>query len=554
MLGELNDAAGGAIVAVREGEDERFDVALEKCPDTHRARFERREDRGTREPFRAELAGGFPQGDDDGMRGRIVRLPDTVVGAGDHRLVDDGHGSNRTLTERQGISRLGEGFAHEQLVVHAPDYTGHRTGRSSALPLRGNPNRNRLGPIGRASIAALMAATRRIGILTGGGDVPGLNSVIKSVVYRSTALGYEIFGIRRGWEGLTHLSPGPVLDSDYVRRLDRVNTRTIDRTGGTWLHTSRTNPRKMRGSALPAWLDGNRRAELATDEDDVYDLTPVVLDNIARLGIDVLVTIGGDDTLSFSRALVEQGIPLVAIPKTMDNDVQGTEYCIGFSTAITRAREAINRQRTTLGSHERIGIFRIFGRDAGFSALYAAYVTSARCVIPEAPYDLDRLAALLAEDHGSNPSHYAMVITAEGATWQGVRMQDVGDADMFGHRHKANVGEALAVEIKRRTGIETVASELTYDLRSGEPDSLDSMVAMTFANVAMDLIRDGVTGRMVAIRDGKYAHADLPEPGLGPRRVDVAEMYDEERFRPRYEGKLGDPLLLVGLASGVIAG
>jgi 6-phosphofructokinase len=398
-----------------------------------------------------------------------------------------------------------------------------------------------------------MSVKRKIGILTGGGDVPGLNSVIKSVVYRSTELGYEVIGIRRGWEGLTHLRPGSDNESDYVRPLDRVNTRTIDRTGGTWLHTSRTNPRKIRRSALPDWLEPDRLESMAVG-DDLYDLTPIVLGNIERLGLDVLVTIGGDDTLSFSSALVEAGISLVAIPKTMDNDVQGTEYCIGFSTAITRAKEAINRQRTTLGSHERIGVFRMFGRDAGFSALYAAYVTSARCVIPEAPYDLDRLAAILAEDRRNNPSRYALVITAEGAIWKGAHMQDVGDADMFGHRRKANVGEALAAELKKQTGIETVASELTYDLRSGEPDSLDSMVAMTFANVAMDLIRDGITGRMVAIRDGKYAHTHLPEASLGPRRVDVADMYDTERFRPRYEGKLGDPLLLVGLTSAVTAG
>ena len=203
------------------------------------------------------------------------------------------------------------------------------------------------------------------------------------------------------------------------------------------------------------------------------------------------MTIGGDDTLSYSQVLVNAGVPLVAIPKTMDNDVQGTEYCIGFSTAITRAKEAINRQRTTLGSHERIGVFRIFGRDAGFSALYTAYVTSARCVIPEAPYDLEALAALLAADHAANPSHYAFVITAEGAIWKGAQMTDVGGADAFGHRHKANVGEALATELRERTGIETLASELTYDLRSGEPDSLDSLVATTFANVAMDLVEGG---------------------------------------------------------------
>ena len=391
-----------------------------------------------------------------------------------------------------------------------------------------------------------MNAPKRIAILTGGGDVPGLNAVIKSVVYRATEAGYTAIGIRRGWEGLTHLRPGPEADPDYLRSLDRTNTRTIERTGGTILHTSRTNPRKMRAAGLPAWMDAAERERYSVG-DDLYDLTPRVLDNLAGLGVDVLVTIGGDDTLSYSQVLVNAGIPLMAIPKTMDNDVQGTEYCIGFSTAITRAKEAINRQRTTLGSHERIGVFRIFGRDAGFSALYTAYVTSARCVIPEAPYDLDALAALLKADHAANPSHYAFVITAEGAIWRGAQMTDVGGADAFGHRHKANVGEALAEELRDRTGIETLASELTYDLRSGEPDSLDSLVATTYANIAMDLIEGGVTGRMMAIQDGKYAHTALPDPALGPRRVDVPTMYNVDRFRPRYNGKLGDPMLLVGL-------
>jgi 6-phosphofructokinase 1 len=393
-----------------------------------------------------------------------------------------------------------------------------------------------------------VAGNRRIGILTGGGDVPGLNSVIKSVTYRATELGFDVLGIRRGWEGLTHLRPGAEPDAAYIRPLDRISTRTIDRTGGTVLHTSRTNPRKIKASNLPAHLDQARLAGFET-ADGIYDLTPVVLDNLADLAIDVLVTIGGDDTLSFAEVLVGRGVELVAIPKTMDNDVQGTEYCIGFSSAITRAKELIDRQRTTLGSHERIGVFRIFGRDAGFSALYTAYVTSGRCLIPEAPYDLDRLAAVLGDDHRLNPSRYAFVISAEGAIWQGATMADVGEADAFGHRRKANVGEALAEELKRRTGIETVESELTYDLRSGEADSLDQIVAMTFANVAMDLIADGRTGRMVAIRDGKYAHAELPDPSLGPRRVDVATMYNAERFRPRYDGKLGDPMLLVGLGS-----
>jgi 6-phosphofructokinase 1 len=391
---------------------------------------------------------------------------------------------------------------------------------------------------------------RRIGILTGGGDVPGLNSVIKSVVYRATDMGYEVLGIRRGWEGLTHLQRGDDLDPDYVRRLDRSNTRAIDRTGGTVLHTSRTNPARMADATLPAVID--RSLVTPTDREGIVDATGLVLANLEYLGLDSLVTIGGDDTLSFSTILAGHGVPLVGIPKTMDNDVQGTEYCIGFSSAITRARELINRQRTTLGSHERIGVFRIFGRDAGFSALYAAYVTSSRCVIPEYACDMEALAARLKEDHRLNPSHYAVIITAEGAIWQGAQMQDVGDADAFGHRHKANVGEALATELKRRTGIEAVSSELTYDLRSGEPDMLDAMVATTFANIAMDMLGDGVTGRMVAIQDGKYAHAPMPRKPA--RRVDVENDYQVDRFRPTYAQRLGEPMLLTQLPAAVPAG
>ncbi|HET8571216.1 MAG TPA: 6-phosphofructokinase [Candidatus Limnocylindria bacterium] len=385
--------------------------------------------------------------------------------------------------------------------------------------------------------------SRRIGILTGGGDVPGLNSVIKSVVYRCSELGGDVLGIRRGWQGLTHLvwDDGP--DGRYIWPLDRRNTRTIDRTGGTVLHTSRTNPGRMPAEALPGFLTDAQRADFLTD-DGTYDLTPLVLENIQRLGIDALVTIGGDDTLGYATRLGKEGVPLVAIPKTMDNDVQGTEYCIGFSTAVTRAKELINRQRTTLGSHERIGVFRIFGRNSGFTAWYAAYVTSARCVMPEAPFDLDELAHVLVDDRSLNPSGYAFVIASEGAIWRGEQIGEIGEADAYGHRHKADVGYALAVELRRRTGIETVNSDLTYDLRSGDPDALDQMVAITFANVAMDLLADGETGRMSAVRGGKYAHAPLPDASLGPRKVDVATMYNEARFRPRYEHRLGWPLLL----------
>ena len=386
-----------------------------------------------------------------------------------------------------------------------------------------------------------MSTSRRIGILTGGGDVPGLNSVIKSVVYRSTELGYDVLGLRRGWEALTHMRPGTEPDRDYVRPLDRANTRTIDRTGGTALHSSRTNPKRMRAGNLPDFVGPDRLAALQTAV-GIYDFTPIVLENLERLGIDTLISIGGDDTLSYSKVLADAGVQVIAIPKTMDNDVKGTEYCIGFSTAITRAKDTINRQRTTLGSHERIGIFRIFGRNAGFTALYTAYVTSARCVIPEYRFDLQRLVDVLVEDRRNNPSRYSFVIASEGALPAGMELKEVGEADAYGHRHKASIGEFLAAEIRQRTGIETVDSELTYDLRSGDPDALDQMVAMTFANVAMELVVDGKSGFMTAIRDGRYSFCPIPEPGA--RTVDVEHQYNVDRYRPQYGGKLGLPIML----------
>ena len=388
-----------------------------------------------------------------------------------------------------------------------------------------------------------MAPKRRIGILTGGGDVPGLNAVIKSVVYQTTGMGYEVLGIRRGWEGLTHLQPGADSTAEYVCPLNRSNTHGIDRTGGTILHTSRTNPRKMRQAALPKHLPADRLQSWQVSE-GVFDLTPLVLENIGYLGLDYLVAIGGDDTLGFAKVLDAKGVPVLAIPKTMDNDVQGTEYCIGFSTAISRAKEAITRQRSTLGSHERIGIFRIFGRDSGFTALYAALVTSGRCVVPEVEFDLDHLVEILLEDKRNNPSKYAFVIVSEGASWRGYSVSEYGEADAFGHKRKVDVGHALAEEIHRRTREETVTSDLTYDLRSGEPDAIDQIVAITFANVAVDLIREGISGRLTAIQDGKYAHVAIPDPSLGARRLDVARMYNTTRYRPHYAGKLGSPLLL----------
>jgi 6-phosphofructokinase 1 len=389
----------------------------------------------------------------------------------------------------------------------------------------------------------MVAAGNKIGILTGGGDVPGLNSVIKSVVYRASEMGREVIGIRKGWEGLTHMNPDLEIDPAYLRPLTRENTRTIDRSGGTTLHTSRTNPQRLKKSKVPAHFAPHDLSQLKADSVS-FDFTPVVLNNLERLGIGCLIVIGGDDTLSFAAVLHGQGVPLIAIPKTMDNDVRGTEYCIGFSTAITRAKDLITRQRTTLGSHERIGVFRIFGRNSGFTALYTGYVTSSRCLIPEHPFDLDRLCRLLMEDKRNNPSNYSLVVVSEGAVWEGQQVAEFGESDAYGHRKKVDIGHALAEEIKRRTGEETMNSDLTYDLRSGDPDSIDQLVATTFANLALDLISDGVTGRMVAIQEGRYTHAPLPDPKLGPRQVDVGTLYNVERYRPHYAHKLGAPMLL----------
>jgi len=390
-------------------------------------------------------------------------------------------------------------------------------------------------------------AVKRIGILTGGGDVPGLNSVIKTVVYRGAEIGCEVIGIRRGWEGLTHVDlQDPASRGRYILPLNRENTRTIDRTGGTYLHSSRTNPSKMK--KLPPVLEGQSFPKSESTKkgvtSTVYDITTAVKKNIQTLDLDYLVAIGGDDTLSYAAELDRQGINVMAVPKTMDNDVRNTEYCIGFSTAITRAMDAIERQRTTVGSHERIGIFRVFGRDAGYTALYTAYVTSVRCCIPEYKVDLKRLIELLMTDKHNNPSNYSLAILSEGAEWEGYQVKEYGEADAFGHRKKMSVAEDLSNEVKAATGEETIVSDLTYDLRSGSPDFVDRMVATTFAGMAMDAIEEGQHGLMTAISNGCYTMAAIPDPKLGPRRVDVATMYNTERYRPIYDHKLTLPIFL----------
>lgn len=390
-------------------------------------------------------------------------------------------------------------------------------------------------------------ATKRIGILTGGGDVPGLNSVIKNVVYRASEHNIEVVGIRRGWEGLTHVNlDDQASRARYIMPLSRENTRTVDRTGGTFLHSSRTNPSKMK--KVPDFLHGmdfptvefTKKGVTST----VFDMSKQVLRNLEALQLDYLVAIGGDDTLSYAATLDKLGFNVVAVPKTMDNDVRNTEYCIGFSTAISRASDAINRQRTTVGSHERVGIFRVFGRDAGYTSFYTAYVTSIRCGIPEFKFNVEKMVELLVTDKHNNPSNYSMVVLSEGAEWEGFTVQEYGEADAFGHRKKMSVAESFSEEVKRLSKEETIVSDLTYELRSGDPDFIDKMVASTFGTMAFDSVLQGKSGLMAAISEGKYAMMPIPDPKLGPRRVDVDSMYNKERYRPNYATKEGLPIFL----------
>jgi 6-phosphofructokinase 1 len=299
---------------------------------------------------------------------------------------------------------------------------------------------------------------------------------------------------------------------------------------------------------IPDFLDASGFPANETTKDGVttttYDLSKKVLSTLDKLEISDLITIGGDDTLSYAAILDKLGFRVTAIPKTMDNDVHSTEYCIGFSTAISRAKDAIQRQRTTVGSHERVGIFRVFGRDAGYTALYTAYVTSIRCGIPEFKFNLEHMIDLLMTDKCNNPSNYCLVILSEGAQWEGYVVKEYGEPDAFGHRKKFSVAEAFSDEVMQRTGAETVVSDLTYDLRSGGPDFLDTMVATTFGTMAYDAITSHKHGLMAAVADGKFAMVPIPDASAGSRRVDVDHMYNKERYRPSYTSKEGLPLFL----------
>jgi 6-phosphofructokinase 1 len=380
----------------------------------------------------------------------------------------------------------------------------------------------------------------RLAVLTGGGDVPGLNPCIKAFVNRVHGAGHEVVGIRRGWAGLLELDPDdPSSEAEHIQRLDPAIVRTIDRTGGTVLHTSRTNPGGVRRKEVPPFL-----ADRVTG-DGPFDFTDHVLRAIEKLGVDALAPIGGDDTLSYALRLHDEGVPVIAIPKTMDNDVHGTDYCIGFSTAVTRGVQFIHNLRTSSGSHERIAVIELFGRYSGETSLITAYLAGVdRAVISEVPFDIDRLAALLLDDKRENPSRYAMVTVSEGATPAKGELVLSGEADAYGHRKLGGIGLLLGEALKERTGEDIIYQQLAYLMRSGSPDSLDLMVATNYAVMAADLALEGDTGRMVSLRNGTYTTVPISAVREGVKRVDVDELYDEDEYRPKVRHVLGKPMFL----------
>jgi ATP-dependent phosphofructokinase / diphosphate-dependent phosphofructokinase len=386
--------------------------------------------------------------------------------------------------------------------------------------------------------------TKTIGILTGGGDVPGLNPAMKAVALSALEMDYRVLGIRRGWAGLLNYNLNePATFDYYIRELHRDDVRTIDRTGGTFLHTSRTNPGKVSADKVPDFLKNSSYGKVL--QDGRVDYTAYVVKVLDHLGIDTLVPIGGDDTLSYAARLHKEGFPCVAIPKTMDNDVFGTDYCIGFSTAVTRSVELITNMRSSVGSHERIGVVELFGRNSGETSLISAYLSYVdRAIITEVPFDIQKLAEFLMEDKRNNPSNYAIMTISEGGIMEGGEVIETGEADAYGHRKLGGVGELAAQEIKRITGQDIMYQQLAYMMRSGAPDSLDRMVAMSYGNLAMQLIRRGETGKMVALHGGKYSTVPIEMIMAGKKRVDVPAFYDIENYRPKIRDFMGVPMFL----------
>ena len=387
---------------------------------------------------------------------------------------------------------------------------------------------------------------KTVGILTGGGDVPGLNACIKAVVYRATDEGCKVIGIRRGWGGLLNFnSDDPESFDKHFVHLDKNDVRTIDRTGGTILHSSRTNPSKVRFKDEPDFLKDAEHPQAEAEDTRLRDFTPHVIKNLEQLGISTLVPIGGDDTLSYGERLHREGIGVVAIPKTMDNDVYGTDYCIGFSTAVTRSVQFIHQLRTSSGSHERIAVVELFGRNSGETSLVSSYLAGVdRALISEVPFDPEKLAELVMEDKHRNPSNYAMVTISEGAHMIGGKVIEYGEADPYGHRKLGGIGMIMGEALKNLTGENIVYQQLAYLMRSGAPDALDLMVSVNYAHMAMDLIREGIGGRMCALRDGSYTHVPISTITSGLKRVDVDELYDAKQYRPKVRHVLGKPMFL----------
>jgi 6-phosphofructokinase 1 len=392
-----------------------------------------------------------------------------------------------------------------------------------------------------------MNGKRTIAILTGGGDVPGLNPAIRAITIRAVRDGHRVIGIRRGWAGLVDYVPDPKADnSDNVQVLSEAIVNRAGRTGGTFLHTSRTRPSHLPKERVPPHLSGY--------DETVNDVTREVLRNLEHIGVDVLIPIGGDDTLSYGKRLNDEGVHVVAIPKTMDNDVYGTDYCIGFSTCVTRTIELTHRLRTSAGSHERFLVIEVFGRYAGFTALVPSMAGAAdRCLIPEHPADIEQLAELLTTDRNRNPSRYAVVLVSEGArltSHDGMSFESE-ETDMFGHRKLGGIGDQVAAALKEYSGkynngrrIDVVSQRLGYLVRSGDPDALDSIVPMAFGNLALDLVLRKQFGRLVSIHRGIYDSVPITSVTSEKKVVNVRRYYNTDRLRPIYDFD-GAPLFIM---------
>jgi len=388
-----------------------------------------------------------------------------------------------------------------------------------------------------------------IGILTGGGDVPGLNPAIRAVTIRALREGYQVIGLRRGWAGITEIIRDKNADnSEHFIVLTEQIVNKAGRTGGTFLHTSRVNPSKVKKNDVPKHLQ-------STYNKEVNDLTKEVLANLSFLGIDYLIPIGGDDTLSYGVRLYKEGFKVIAIPKTMDNDVPGTDYCIGFSTCVTRTINMTNTLRTSAGSHERILVLEVFGRYAGFTAMIPTMAGAAnRCVIPEYQFDITRLAELLVEDRLQNPSRYSVVLVSEGATFKGMSemMFKNVEKDAYGHAKLGGIGTSVADMIKSESAkfnngrpVNIINQHLGYLVRGGDPDAIDSIVPMAYGNLALDLILKGIHGRLVVLRNGRYDNAPLDVVTSAKKFVDVKKHYNTDRLRPHFKSFEFQPLFIM---------